>query len=81
MFAKIKELFANWQERRKFKKFDPSKLEKPSIQIGGSSFTSLCGQTIHTHYKFEKDGTQTPVEFKVGSLSDKKPFSFYRVTV
>ncbi len=33
MFAKIKEFFTNWQERRKFKNFDASKLPCPEIEF------------------------------------------------
>jgi len=37
MFAKIKELFANWQERRKFKRLNVSQIPIPTFEYENDS--------------------------------------------
>jgi len=77
MFAKIKELFLNWLERRKFNTFEASKLPCPKIEFEDFKGCNLfgvpprrfifskceCGSKLKTEY----------VEFTSYGL-DGKPF-------
>lgn len=69
-----------WKHSFKTEEYDSQELEKlikitesisknpPIVEIAGPSFISLDGETINTHYKFEEDGTETPVKFEARTV-------------